>query len=116
MGDVMRRYWLPALLSSELPEPDCATGAEVRDLYRHRGYHYQRPGDSREHGRNCGPFQENLANSDIAIVVARRLLLDAVRTVADGEDPPGIGDSYYNARAIDAILPGDADWRNALDD
>ena len=23
MGDVMRRYWLPALLSSELPEPDC---------------------------------------------------------------------------------------------
>ena len=23
IGDVMRRYWLPALLSSELPEPDC---------------------------------------------------------------------------------------------
>src|SRR5688572_19291349 len=27
MGDVMRRYWLPALLSSELPEND---GAPVR--------------------------------------------------------------------------------------
>ena len=26
MGDVMRRYWLPALLSSELPEPDCPPG------------------------------------------------------------------------------------------
>ena len=24
MGEVMRRYWLPALLASELPEPDCA--------------------------------------------------------------------------------------------
>ena len=24
MGEVMRRYWLPALLSWELPEPDCA--------------------------------------------------------------------------------------------
>jgi phenylpropionate dioxygenase-like ring-hydroxylating dioxygenase large terminal subunit len=24
MGDLMRQYWTPALLSSELPEPDCA--------------------------------------------------------------------------------------------
>ena len=24
MGETMRRYWMPALLSSELPEPDCA--------------------------------------------------------------------------------------------
>src|SRR5512145_1335576 len=24
MGEVMRRYWIPALLSEELPEPDCA--------------------------------------------------------------------------------------------
>src|SRR3972149_2009894 len=24
MGEVMRRYWLPALLSSELPDPDSA--------------------------------------------------------------------------------------------
>src|ERR1044071_514014 len=23
LGEVFRRYWLPALLSSELPEPDC---------------------------------------------------------------------------------------------
>ena len=23
MGDLLRQYWLPALLSSELPEPDC---------------------------------------------------------------------------------------------
>ncbi len=24
MGETMRRYWMPALLSSEIPEPDCA--------------------------------------------------------------------------------------------
>ena len=23
MGDLMRRYWIPALLSAEIPEPDC---------------------------------------------------------------------------------------------
>ncbi len=59
---------------------------------------------------------ENLANSDMAIVIARRMLLAAAGTVADGGDPPGTGDSYYNVRAIDAILPGDADWRESLTD
>ncbi len=58
---------------------------------------------------------ENLANSDMAIVIARRMLLDAASTVADGGDPPGTGDSYYNVRAIDAILPSDVDWRESLD-
>jgi phthalate 4,5-dioxygenase oxygenase subunit len=24
MGSLFRRYWLPALLAEELPEPDCA--------------------------------------------------------------------------------------------
>ena len=23
MGDLFRRYWIPALLSSEIPEPEC---------------------------------------------------------------------------------------------
>jgi len=23
MGDLMRRYWIPALLAVEIPEPDC---------------------------------------------------------------------------------------------
>ena len=58
---------------------------------------------------------ENLANSDMAIVIARRMLLDAASTVADGGDPPGTGESYYNDRAIDAILPNDVDWRESLD-
>ena len=24
MGTLMRRYWIPALLAEEIPEPDCA--------------------------------------------------------------------------------------------
>jgi hypothetical protein len=59
---------------------------------------------------------ENLSASDIAIVVARRMLLAAASTVADGGDPPGTSDSYYNVRAIDSILPSDADWKEALED
>src|SRR5579871_1601223 len=31
MGDLMRRYWMPALLAEELPEPDC-TPVRVRLL------------------------------------------------------------------------------------
>jgi phthalate 4,5-dioxygenase oxygenase subunit len=59
---------------------------------------------------------ENLGASDIAIVVARRMLLAAASTVADGGDPPGTSESYYNVRAIDSILPSDADWKEALED
>ena len=57
---------------------------------------------------------ENLASSDMAIVVARRMLLGAVDTVTDGGDPPGLSESYYKLRAIDKILPSDAVWQEAL--
>ena len=46
--------------------------------------------------------------------VARRLLLQAARTVADGGDPPGLGESYYRARAIERTLPSDVKWRDAV--
>ena len=58
--------------------------------------------------------KEHLSRSDMALVHARRLLLQATRTVADGGDPPGIGPSYYNIRAIERVLPLDAGWREAL--
>lgn len=58
--------------------------------------------------------KEHLSASDIAIVAARRILLQATRTVADGGDPPGVGASYYNARAIDKILPADGKWKEDL--
>jgi hypothetical protein len=58
---------------------------------------------------------ENLAASDMAIVIARRMLLEAAGSVADGGDPPGVGDSYYHVRAIDAIVPNDSDWKEELE-
>jgi hypothetical protein len=44
------------------------------------------------------------------------MLLEAAGAVADGGDPPGVGDSYYNVRAIDAIVPNDSDWKEELED
>ena len=60
--------------------------------------------------------RENLSRSDMAIVHARRLLLQAANTVADGGDPPGTGDSYYKVRAIEQVLPQGVQWREALMD
>ena len=58
--------------------------------------------------------RENLTRSDLAIVQARRRLLQATATVADGGTPPGIAPTYYNARAIEQILPPGTDWRAAM--
>ena len=58
--------------------------------------------------------KENLAAIDMAIVVARRQLLEAARTVADGGDPLGVAPSYYKLWAIDKILPSDTNWADAL--
>jgi hypothetical protein len=60
--------------------------------------------------RSC----EHLGPADRAIIVMRQLLLDAVRTVREGGDPPGVGDSYYQIRAIEKILPREVDWRAAI--
>ena len=57
---------------------------------------------------------ENLSRSDMAIVHARRILLEATRTVADGGDPPGTGTSYYNVRAIERLLGPGVEWRDAI--
>ena len=58
--------------------------------------------------------KENLSASDMAIVSVRRLLLEAARTVADGGDPPGVGATYYEARAIDKVLPKGVRWQDAM--
>ena len=58
--------------------------------------------------------KEMLSPSDMAVVSARRLLLQAARTVADGGDPPGTGTSYYGARAIDQIIPRERAWRDVM--
>ena len=58
--------------------------------------------------------KEYLGPADRAIIVTRRLLLQAVKTVEDGGDPPGADTSYYHARAVERILPKGVGWRDAL--
>ena len=53
---------------------------------------------------------EKLGTTDRAIIEARKLLLQATATVADGGDPPGSHDEYYGIRAIDRVLPIDEPW------
>jgi phthalate 4,5-dioxygenase len=55
-----------------------------------------------------------LSSTDKAVVAARRLLLQAAKTVRAGGDPPGIDTSYYSIRAIERVLPDGIDWLEAL--
>jgi phenylpropionate dioxygenase-like ring-hydroxylating dioxygenase large terminal subunit len=58
--------------------------------------------------------REHLGPADCAIIVARRLLFQAVKAVQEGSDPLGTDTSYYQARAIEKILPRGMAWRDAL--
>jgi phthalate 4,5-dioxygenase len=58
--------------------------------------------------------KEHLGPGDRAIIAARRLLLDAVKTVQAGGDPPGTDTSYYQARAIEKIFAREKTWRRAV--
>jgi phthalate 4,5-dioxygenase oxygenase subunit len=59
---------------------------------------------------------ERLGTSDRAIIAARKLLVEAAKTVADGGTPPGARDEYYGLRAIDRILPAETPWQELKKD
>ena len=46
--------------------------------------------------------------------MARRLLVQAVKTVEDGGNTPGVAPTYYGIRAIEKVLPSDVRWQDAL--
>jgi phthalate 4,5-dioxygenase len=58
--------------------------------------------------------RENLGPADRAVVATRKLLLDAVASVERNEYLRGTSPSYYEARAVEAVLPDSADWRGEL--
>ena len=58
--------------------------------------------------------KEHLGPADRAIIATRRLLLQAVKTVQEGGDPPGTDTSYYSARAIERIFPREMTWRDTV--
>src|SRR5919204_6390217 len=49
--------------------------------------------------------REHLGPADRAIIVARRLLLQAVKTVQEGGDPLGAGTRYFQGRPLEEIFP-----------
>jgi hypothetical protein len=66
----------------------------------------------------AGPIQdrttEHLGTQDKAIIGARRMLLDALKTLEAGGDPPMLGGrsvDYQDLVTIDTVTAAD-DWRN----
>ncbi len=58
--------------------------------------------------------KEHLGPADRAVIIARQLLLQAVRTVQDGGAPPGVDESYYTVQAMHDLVPQEVEWREAL--
>jgi hypothetical protein len=58
---------------------------------------------------------ERLGTTDRAIINARRSLLQAIKTVQQGGDPPGVEPTYYRLRAHEGVLPKDVHWFEALE-
>lgn len=58
---------------------------------------------------------EHLGPSDLGVLALRRALLDAVRTLMAGADPPGLGPSipYDRIEAVTALAPASAGWDEA---
>jgi hypothetical protein len=57
---------------------------------------------------------EHLGPADKAIIQARRLLLQATRTVEAGGTPPGVESTYYALRPAEAVVLRETDWRTLL--
>jgi phthalate 4,5-dioxygenase len=58
--------------------------------------------------------REHLGPADKAIIQARRLLLQAVKTVQEGGTPPGVDPTYYAVQAAEGVLPCAANWRDVF--
>jgi hypothetical protein len=58
--------------------------------------------------------REHLGPADRAVIQARRLLLQATRTVETGGTPPGVEATYYTLHPGEAVVPRDTDWRTLL--
>ena len=65
-------------------------------------------------GRLVDRSKEHLGPADKAIIQARRLLQEAVKTVQAGGTPRGVDATYYTLRAAEGVIPCEADWHDLL--
>jgi phthalate 4,5-dioxygenase len=67
-------------------------------------------------GRVVDRSREHLGSTDKAVVACRALMLDAVKNLAEGIDPPGVNPvSYRGVRAADIIVQKAARWQDAAE-
>jgi hypothetical protein len=59
--------------------------------------------------------REHLGTTDLAIIAARRRLINATKALRDhGEAPPGIGNpEWYKVRGAAVLIPADQSWVEA---
>jgi hypothetical protein len=65
-------------------------------------------------GRVVDRSQEHLGPADRAIIAARKLLTEAVRSVKEGDVPRGSQGSYHGIGATEKIFPREWPWRDVL--
>jgi len=59
--------------------------------------------------------QENLVSADRAVIMMRQKLLKAARDLEAGKEPPEAKrPESFSARAMDIVIPIDADWRHEM--
>jgi hypothetical protein len=63
--------------------------------------------------------REHLGYSDKTIIALRKMLLNAVRDLTEGKEPPHIvrdprQNDYSRLRSLKGVLPADADWRQIM--
>jgi phthalate 4,5-dioxygenase len=63
-------------------------------------------------------WREHLGSTDKAVIAFRRMMLQAARDLAERDiDPPGVDpDTYWDVRAVDLLIPHQANWREAARD
>jgi phthalate 4,5-dioxygenase oxygenase subunit len=60
--------------------------------------------------------RENLVSADTAIIVLRQRLLKAARELREGKEPPEARrPREYNVRAMDIVIPMEADWKREME-
>ena len=57
---------------------------------------------------------ERLGTTDLAIIAARRMLLQSLKDMELGNDPRGLAPTYGAIRSIERLLPKDAAWYDTL--
>jgi len=100
----VRNDWL---IDRDVQRTDTFTGID--------GINAQDRGVQESMGTVVDRTREHLGPADGAIIAARKLLIEAARAVAEGDDPRGAHTtSYYNARAIEKVFDGTLAWRDVM--